>query len=628
MCGICGIIDSRSGIDESDLKSMVATMDHRGPNSSGHEIFNQENSSVGFGHSRLSIIDLSTAGHQPMNFEHLSITLNGEIYNYKEIKNELGTLGHNFITKTDTEVVLHAYCEWGIECVSKFIGMFAFAVIDKKKKEIKIVRDRAGVKPLYYYYDQGLFMFASELKAFHKHPRFKKNLNMSAVSQYIDYGYVPSPNCIFTNCNKLEPGHYLTYSLKINKYELTKYWDVKDYYSLPRLDISYDNAKSELEKILISSFEYRMVSDVPVGVFLSGGYDSTAVAAILQSRSQKKINTFTIGFEEGNNEAPFAKDITNYLGTNHTEYICKVEVAKEIIPELPFYYDEPFSDSSAIPTILVSKLAKNDVTVALSADAGDEIFAGYTIYDTFLRNKRLTEKIPSFMRQSAGFLIENFLLKITNNNPWLKRRFEVVRELYKNPSFLDQHLYQSYFQLGRTIHNQLLLNKYLDYKSPFDNDYSMISDPLSMAMCIDYKMYLQNDILTKVDRATMSVSLEGREPFLDHRIIEYVAQLPSTYKLGKTKKLILKDIVHKYIPKNMLDRPKTGFSLPINSWLNNDLGYLIDEYLNTDAINESGIFNISYVDRLKEDFKENDRISQDIIWKVLQFQMWYKEWMN
>lgn len=336
------------------LDKMVSTLHHRGPDDRGGEVFNYNEAMIGLGHTRLSIMDLSPAGHQPMHFEHLSIVFNGEIYNFKEIKNELFTLGHQFKSESDTEVILHAFLEWGKTCVSKFNGMFVFVIFNKLSLEVTIIRDRAGVKPLFYYWKDGLFLFASELKAFHQHPRFEKKINENALHQYMDFGYVPTPYCIFENCGKLEPGHILTFSTSKKSFEITKYWDVNDFYRLPKLNISYNEAKEEVEKILLSAFEYRMVADVPVGVFLSGGYDSTAVAAMLQSSRSEKLRTFTIGFEEGNNESPFAKEIANFIGTDHNEFYCTTKEAQEIIPSLPFFYDEPFADSSAIPTILVS----------------------------------------------------------------------------------------------------------------------------------------------------------------------------------------------------------------------------------------------------------------------------------
>ena len=628
MCGICGFVDFNSTSNKELLDAMTSTLHHRGPDDRGTEIYNQNNLVVGFGQTRLSIIDLSPLGHQPMEYESYSIVFNGEIYNFKEVKKELTSLGHKFISESDTEVILHSYKEWGVSCVSKFIGMFAFVIFDKLTNEITIVRDRAGVKPLFYYWKDDLFLFSSELKTFHEHPKFVKKINKKAIHQFMDFGYIPSPYCIFENCKKLNSGNILKLSLDKKEIEITKYWDVTDYYKLPKLEISYDEAKVEVEKLLISACEYRMVSDVPVGVFLSGGFDSTAVTALLQTNRKEKLKTFTIGFEEGNNEAPFAQDIAKYLGTNHTEYYCTIKEAQDIIPNLPFYYDEPFADSSAIPTTLVSKLARKSVTVALSADAGDELFAGYNIHRTFLNNLSSIHKIPQVLYKPVGILLGISSSILPRRKYGLKHKLKTLSKvLTSEKNKFHQELYRSYFSLSNAVKKDLFKEKLNLPETIFDSDFTGFKQDLSIPLAIDYSMYLENDLLTKVDRATMSVSLEGREPFLDHRIIEYVAQLPMDFKYGQTQKRILRDIVYKYIPKELMDRPKTGFSIPIYNWLKTDLRYLIEENLDSSSIEETGMFNVSSVEKIKILFFNDQLDDLTIIWKLLQFQMWYKKWM-
>ncbi len=627
MCGICGFIDYKAQSDVAILTNMVSTLHHRGPDDKGCDIYSTNCASIGLGHSRLSILDLSSAGHQPMNYRDLSIVLNGEIYNFKELRSELRNLGHVFNSESDTEVVLHAFSEWGTSCISKFIGMFVFVMLNIKTQEVTFVRDRAGVKPLFYYWHNGLFLFASELKAFHQHPGFIKKLSLNAVHQYMDFGYVPSPYCIFENCCKLNPGHFLTFSINKKEFEITKYWDIKDYYCLPSLSISYNEAKLEVEKLLHSAFEYRMVSDVPVGVFLSGGYDSTAVISILQSHKTNKLKTFTIGFDEGNNEAPFAKQIAQYIGTDHTEYYCKTKEAQEIIPTLPYYYDEPFADSSAIPTALVSKLARKSVTVALSADAGDEIFAGYDNYRTFLNNLALIDKVPAFLHKTISKIASLWTNLLPDN--FLNHKFSVLSSILSiDKKQIPQALLRSYQIMNKTTKRNLFNFIETDQQTVFDDDFSHFKDSLSIALATDYSSYLQNDILTKVDRATMSVSLEGREPFLDHRLIEFAAQLPNSFKYGHTQKMILKDIVYKYVPKQLMDRPKTGFSIPVYSWLKDDLYYLLEENLNSTVIAKTGLFNPIHVQKLKRNFMNGQLYDPTIIWKLLQFQMWYNMWIK
>ena len=314
-----------------------------------------------------------------MEFEKLKIVFNGEIYNYAEIETELKYAGHTFKSHSDTEMILHAYNQWGIACIDKFIGMFAFVLFDEEKQELFCVRDRAGIKPFFYYWNDGLFLFGSELKSMVAHPMFKKEIEINAVASFMQFGYVPTPHCIWKNTHKIKPGHYLKFSIADKDFSNKQYWNVYDAYNKPKLNIGFEDAKVETEKLLQSACEYRMVADVPVGVFLSGGYDSSTVAALLQKDRTEKIKTFTIGVPDaGLNEAPYAKDVAAHLGTDHTEYYCTEKEALELIPDLPYFYDEPFADSSAIPTTLVSKVARQQVTVALSADAGDEVFAGYT----------------------------------------------------------------------------------------------------------------------------------------------------------------------------------------------------------------------------------------------------------
>jgi len=629
MCGITGFIDFNSSPAIYSLKKMVAAMKHRGPNDNGDEIYTEKNCVVGFGQARLSIIDLSILGHQPMTYRQFSIVFNGEIYNYKEISFELRKLGHTFISGSDTEVILHAYEQWGEDCVHQFIGMFAFAIYDKQKGRILIFRDRSGVKPLFYYWKDGLFMFSSELKAFHEHPAFHKEVSAESVSLYFQYGFVPSPFSIFKYCHKLEPGSILTFDVEKKSTNIQKYWDILDYYKMPQYKISYKEAIDKVEELLISACNYRMVSDVPVGVFLSGGYDSTAVSAILQKERTDKIRTFTIGFEEGNNEAPFAKAISKYIGTDHTEYYCTTKEAKEIIPELSFYFDEPFSDSSAIPTILVSKAARKDVTVALSADAGDEIFGGYRSYLSLQKNINLLNKIPGQFNKLLSTTISSISKFPIGNYPLLKHELATLSEVLKIKKDLRiSYLFDKMKSYSNSGMNKLLNEKYeYSYRNILSRD--LFHDDISVAMAMDYKNYLQDDILTKVDRATMSVSLEGREPLLDHRLVEFAARLPIEYKYdGKTPKKILKDIVYKYIPKEMMDRPKSGFSLPINSWLKGDLKPFVEEMLSESMIRHTGFMNIQEVDRIKNQFSSGANCDQSVIWRILQFQMWYKRWMS
>lgn len=634
MCGIAGFIDFTKCSDRSHIVAMTDTMQHRGPDGSDYTFLEEEEAQIGLGHRRLSIIDLSEHGAQPMKYEDLWITFNGEIYNFQEIKDELAKLGHSFTGGSDTEMILHAYQEWGTSCVDRFIGMFAIVLVDLRKKEVVMIRDRAGVKPLFVYWHNGLLMYASELKAFHKHPSFDKRIDRDAVSAFMQYGNVPTPHCIFQHCFKVKPGHYHTISLKTQKTSVFQYWNVYDAYNAPKSTIDYASAKSEVKSLLHSAFNYRMVADVPVGVFLSGGFDSTCVSAILQSERSEKLKTFTIGVPDiGLNEAPYAKDIAAHLGTDHYEFECTEKEVFEHIHDLPFYYDEPFADSSAIPTSLVSKMAREHVTVALSADGGDEIFAGYNRYDYLARYGKKLNQIPGLARKTAvGIMnrVPSNRVPVLRNKYNFHNRYEKLKQVLKNPSnreimlslsqqFTDKQM------LGFMTHEP----KVLDTMFLSEELNMEINSPLGFMQAIDFQTYLLDDIMQKVDRATMSVSLEGREPMLDHRIIEYVAKLPDSYKYHNgVKKRMLRDIVYDYVPQTLLDRPKMGFAIPIADWLKNELKDLVHDYINEKSIRDQGLYNWSEVKKILDAFYSGKKEYDMKLWYMLMFQMWYKKWMS
>ena len=634
MCGITGFIDFRSESSLGILKKCTDALAHRGPDGSGYEIYPLSEAQVGLGHRRLSIIDLTTAGGQPMHYKDLSITFNGEIYNYAEIRNELETLGHSFVSHSDTEVILHAYEQWGEDMLHRFIGMFAFVIYDDAKKELICFRDRAGVKPFYYFWSDDLFLFGSELKAFHRHPRFKRVINQQAVYQFVQYGYIMAPLTIFENTHKLLPGHFLKVNLRTKQLARYKYWDVNDAYHL-RLDISEEEALKEAENLLLSSCNYRMVADVPVGVFLSGGYDSSAVTALLQTGRTEKIKTFTIGFhEEGYNESVHAKEVARYLGTDHTEYYCTTKEAQDIIPQIPRFCDEPFGDSSIIPTTLVSRLAREKVTVALSADAGDETFAGYPKHTLALGLLQKVQRLPKFVRGSAGTMMkmlpEQMVKMVTRSGAAGMKKDRLAKILTSNSltasHIMDVLLSQNYSssQMSQLMNGQLEAPS-----SAFNEDRSLNGlDSLNKLLAIDYKTYLVDDILTKVDRATMSISLEGREPLLDHRLIEFVAKLPPQYKLkGNTQKYLLKKIVHKYLPTSLMERPKMGFSVPVYDWLRGELRFYDERYMTEERFAVHGIFNWAEVNRIRTEFFAGSKHYNTLYWHLLMFQLWFDEWM-
>ena len=631
MCGIAGFCDFSKKSSNDILKDMTDELHHRGPDDSGYSFYENEYAQIALGHRRLSILDLSSHGHQPMSFEYLDIVFNGEIYNFKEIKKELLELGYSFYSNSDTEVILKSYYQWGIKAVDRFNGMFAITIYDKKENKLILIRDRVGVKPFYYYKKNNLILFSSELKSFHKYPNFEKIIDKNSLSLYLQFGYIPEPHSIFKNSYKLKAGHYIEIDLKSQKIEEIKYWDVVDFYNKPKIDISQEEAIVKTEELLKSSFEYRMVSDVPVGVFLSGGYDSSIVTAILQSGRSEKLNTFTIGFKEkGFDEAPYAKKVAKYLGTNHTEYYCTQKDALEIIPKLAEMYDEPFGDSSAIPTTLVSALARKSVTVSLSADGGDEIFAGYGKYTTTKQYFDKFNKISNSIKSLINFGMDNInpkYIPILNKTYNFETRYNKINSILKSKNIIEAMKYTSEY-FTKKERDKLLKHNIDIIKTNFDIEISDVNDEINQMLAIDYKTYMLDDILTKVDRATMSVGLEGREPLLDYRIIEFVSQLPSKLKYNNgEKKWLLKQITHKYLPKELMDRPKQGFGVPLTEWFRNELKDYFMIYLDEKRIEKEGLFNSKEIIKLRDSYLSGNKENVQKLWFLLMFEMWYEKWM-
>ena len=637
MCGFAGYIDFGFKTEGSVLKKMTDSLIHRGPDDGGYVTWNNGNiCKIGFGHRRLSILDLSSNGHQPMYNadKSLAIVLNGEIYNFREIKKELETVyNHSFVSSSDTEVVLHAYMLWGVKAVQKFIGMFSFVIYDINKNQILLFRDRAGVKPLYYYWNQSdLFLFGSELKAFHEHPSFIREIEMKAVAQFLQRSWIAAPHTIFRNTFKVKPGHFIVFDLNKKQISETNYWDVINFYNKPTLSISEQEASEEVEKLLVSACEYRMVSDVPVGVFLSGGYDSSAVAAILQTNRTEKLKTFTIGFEDAKyNEATHAKKVAEYLGTDHTEKYCSYKEAIDLIERIPFYYDEPFADSSALPTMLVSKLAVEHVKVSLSADGGDEIFAGYGRYTTKIEDFMLFAKIPYPLNKllSIPFGGAEYVSR-SLNNPFFQYKLEKIKKVLETRNPLDRFRYRIEPRNFTSVELKRLLKGHLIPSKTFYDDLNLLRpdiDYVNALMAIEFKTTLVDDMLVKVDRASMSYALEGREPMLDHRLVEFGAQLPAAYKIKHgVQKKILKNLVHKYIPKEIMERPKMGFGIPTTEWLSAELKPLVLFHLSTEQINKFGILNATYVQILLNDFFAGKEVNPERIWILLMLQMWLEKW--
>lgn len=631
MCGIAGFCDFNKKVNKNILKKMTDVLHHRGPDDSGYSFYQNEFANIGLGHKRLSILDLSSHGHQPMQYKDLEIVYNGEVYNFLEIKKELEQFGYSFDSDSDTEVILKAYHKWGIKAVDKFNGMFSIVIYDNKAQKIICIRDRAGVKPFYYYWGNQNFMFASELKSFYKNDSFDKKIDLSSIELYLQYSYIPQPNTIFQNTYKLKSGFYLELDLKSQSINDYKYWDISDLYQKDEVNISYADAKSILKEHFIRSIDYRLKADVEVGVFLSGGYDSSLVASIAQQNLNKKVKTFTIGFNESKfNEACYAKEIAKVIGSEHHELYATVDDFNDVIQDLPFFYDEPFGDSSAIPTTLVSKLASEHVKVSLSADGGDELFCGYSRYQDSLKNYNTIKKIPPFFRKVISNTSQKFNLseckffeKIYN----FETKYNKLASLGKINNVTDMYSVSMTYFTQYEI-KALLLDKSKSNTNTFFNEYINMSSDLKTIMSIDFKTYLVDEIMTKVDRASMSKSLESREPLLDYKLIDFVSKLPDSYKYNDgITKYILKDIVHDYIPKNMMDRPKMGFVAPLPLWLKDKLYYLIEENLNKDAIESSGVFDFDTVQSMVTKYLSGKTEITQKIWFIIMFQMWYKKWM-
>jgi asparagine synthase (glutamine-hydrolysing) len=631
MCGIAGFIDFRRGSGIEVLRKMTDAMTHRGPDDSGYEVFDAPEAVIGLGQRRLSILDLSPLGHQPMHFGDLVVDFNGEIYNFKEIRKELEEKGYTFTSWSDTEVILKGYHCWGMDVVHKFIGMFAIALYDRSAEKVILIRDRAGVKPLYCYRKAEILLFGSELKALYEHPAFEKKIDANSLALFLQFSYIPAPHSIFRDTFKLLPGHYLVLDLKSRQQELVKYWDVFDSYNEPKLHLSDQEAIEETDRLLKNAYEYRMVADVPVGLFLSGGYDSSSVAALLQTGRTERLKTFTIGFHENEfNEAPEAKKIAEYLGTDHTEWYLTAKEAAGVLNRLPEIYDEPFADNSTVPTVLVSQLARQQVKVALSADGGDEIFGGY---NKFNQAERFTTRMPAALQ---GLISGTMSLINPNNIPYFNRkynfttRYEKMKLIWRSQDPVQAVKYISQYITESEVES-FLGKDFERYHTFFEDGGRLAKNDgvVNRLLAVDYKTFLADNNLVKVDRATMSVSLEGREPMLDHRVVEFVSKLPSSLKIRDgVNKWLLKQIVHKYVPKELMERPKRPFIAPLMVWFREDLKEQLKYYLSERALGITGMFDHEPILRLRDRYLAGEKVNYQKLWQVLLFQLWYDRWIE
>lgn len=626
MCGIAGFFDKNKKLDDNQLWSYNKAMKKRGPD--GSDIFFEKNEygNVGLSHVRLSILDLSSLGKQPMFYEHLVIVLNGEIYNYIDIKRELLELGYHFHSNSDTEVVLKSFHAWGLKSVEKFRGMFAFAIYDKELNKLFMCRDRVGVKPLYYSLMNNQLVFGSELKIFFNTAGFNKEVSLDSLKTFLNFGYVSHPNTMLSGVFKADVGSWTIFDLVTNKIEKIKYWSYSSFYEEDRFSGTFEEAVQETEILIKEACELRMVSDVPVGIFLSSGFDSSLVTAILQKDRTEKLKTFTIGFSDGVDESKDAEIIAKHLGTDHTSYDCKQSDAIDLIPLLPELFDDPIADISCIPTMLVSKLARKEVTVALSADGGDELFGGYK---GFANTPRMLQKINSLpFSNLTSLFLETAAPFFTGMNSHIEKKMSGISDVLKASK--EDKIYQ--LDINHSGLPKEILNRLLKVESSIlytEKVNVKLKDQLDEIYILGVNDVLRDYLLVKVDRATMGYSLEGREPLLDHKLMEFAAKLPYNYKHdGVTSKKPIREIVYKYIPQSIMDRPKVGFDLPIYKWLNNELSFLIDEFLSEEMINKSGFFNYEYVRESLMLFKKGKLRYPNLIWRILIFQMWYYKWIN
>jgi len=653
MCGITGFLQqNENSISLKDLKRMGRTLHHRGPDDEGYFLINthnsaakfeQPNGNIGLAQQRLSIIDVSPMGHQPMpnNDKSIWVNFNGEIYNFQEIRKELVAKGYKFRGHSDTEVIVYAFEEWGIDCIEWFNGMFAISIWDNRDKKLYLVRDRLGIKPLYYYNKNGNFAFGSELKAIMQYPYFEKELDFNGLWYYFLFQYIPAPYSIFKNTYKLLPGRYLVIPKNGEIKEYT-YWDSADRFKALNGSLgekSEEELLNELDNLLTSSVRYRMISDVPLGLFLSGGIDSSLVTAVAQKVSKKPIKTFSIGFAEKElDEAPYAREIAKHLGTEHHELHVSPKLAQNIVPKLPLIYDEPFADPSGIPTHIVSQLARKHVTVALSGDGGDELFGGYNRYEWV--KKMVQYNSPYWVRKGAAGIINAIpergmewvhhlakpFLPEAIKNVKLGGKKKRIAEILKYKDLID-----FYFMLIR-IWSKAELNRLM--KKGDDNGISHLpfygtgnvlqeANPILKVMLIDLNSYLVDDILTKVDRASMAVSLENRVPILDHHIVEFTFGLPLEYK---NQKYLLKKLLSKYVPPGLYERPKHGFGVPMAKWLRNDMKYLLDDYLSSERLKKEGLFNIEIVKQTIEEHLSCKKDHWHKLWTLISFEMWKEQY--
>ena len=649
MCGILGILDRSAHNLSAACVEMTNSLQHRGPDDSG--VWCDQDIGLAFGFRRLAILDLTQEGHQPMSSHsgRYIIVYNGEIYNHSELRSQLELLGHSFRGRSDTEVILQAFEHWGIEAtLAKLVGMFACAIWDKQTRSLSLLRDRLGEKPLYYGWSAGTFGFCSDLIALTRKPNFKTEINRDAVALLMQFSYIPAPHSIYRNVFKLPPGTILTLSLdalhskpqdfspfsdQSRAVAPRTYWSVKkSIQQSTRTRLNDQDALAGLEAVLLRSVSGQMIADVPVGAFLSGGIDSSTVVALMQHLNHGNVRTYSVGFEEESyNEAAYASKIANHIGTQHTEMFVTANDALNLIPHLPSIYSEPFADPSQIPTTLLSRLTRQHITVALSGDGADELFGGYSRYLAAAKIWRGLSLLPSRVRgllkplsRLVPDVFLNLVYRLSRPNSYFDEPASRIRRLLNHMAANGRgELYLGLLSFWEKT-NKLVLGSDIAPTVLGDSlhDFEQL-DYLEWLMYADTINYLPDDILTKVDRASMSASLETRAPFLDHRVVEYVWGLSLNQRIrGDTTKWLLRKLLYKYVPENLVDRPKMGFGVPIAQWLRGPLRSWAEELLEPSGLKRAGYFEANLIRQRWQAHLSGKANYEYALWNVLMFQQW------